>query len=116
MKFILSAFVFFLMIRRPPRSTLFPYTTLFRSPTARPSTTSERHGVHVRGGPTRPISTRPGDGIERHRRAREPGGEGLLLGAVATAPHPAGGFSCRRRARPRTRSRLQRGHRTAVQR
>src|SRR5689334_24511913 len=28
---------FFLMIRRPPRSTLFPYTTLFRSA---PSTTS----------------------------------------------------------------------------
>src|SRR5262245_64076412 len=26
-------FVFFLMIRRPPRSTLFPYTTLFRSRT-----------------------------------------------------------------------------------
>ena len=25
------AVVFFLMIRRPPRSTLFPYTTLFRS-------------------------------------------------------------------------------------
>src|SRR3712207_7326440 len=25
---------FFLMIRRPPRSTLFPYTTLFRSPQA----------------------------------------------------------------------------------
>src|SRR5437762_7082612 len=25
---------FFLMIRRPPRSTLFPYTTLFRSPWA----------------------------------------------------------------------------------
>src|SRR5205809_4780500 len=25
------SFVFFLMIRRPPRSTLFPYTTLFRS-------------------------------------------------------------------------------------
>src|SRR3712207_8164173 len=24
------------MIRRPPRSTLFPYTTLFRSPTRRP--------------------------------------------------------------------------------
>src|SRR2546421_11437972 len=28
---ILSTFFFFLMIRRPPRSTLFPYTTLFRS-------------------------------------------------------------------------------------
>src|SRR6267142_5921752 len=25
-------FFFFLMIRRPPRSTLFPYTTLFRTP------------------------------------------------------------------------------------
>src|SRR5690242_21329505 len=29
--FILSFYFFFLMIRRPPRSTLFPYTTLFRS-------------------------------------------------------------------------------------
>src|SRR6266481_7411894 len=28
-------FFFFLMIRRPPRSTLFPYTTLFRSARAR---------------------------------------------------------------------------------
>src|SRR3712207_7169465 len=28
---------FFLMIRRPPRSTLFPYTTLFRSPVRRPA-------------------------------------------------------------------------------
>src|SRR2546430_5721117 len=27
----LIRFFFFLMIRRPPRSTLFPYTTLFRS-------------------------------------------------------------------------------------
>src|SRR5215471_19373878 len=34
------SFFFFLMIRRPPRSTLFPYTTLFRSPATavRPST------------------------------------------------------------------------------
>src|SRR5215813_14724102 len=29
--FSLFSFFFFLMIRRPPRSTLFPYTTLFRS-------------------------------------------------------------------------------------
>src|SRR2546422_3777513 len=28
---ILLDLIFFLMIRRPPRSTLFPYTTLFRS-------------------------------------------------------------------------------------
>src|SRR6266849_9067328 len=29
--FFVFIFFFFLMIRRPPRSTLFPYTTLFRS-------------------------------------------------------------------------------------
>src|SRR3712207_9591897 len=29
--YIILLWLFFLMIRRPPRSTLFPYTTLFRS-------------------------------------------------------------------------------------
>src|SRR5690348_18457861 len=29
--FVCLFLIFFLMIRRPPRSTLFPYTTLFRS-------------------------------------------------------------------------------------
>src|SRR2546430_4541778 len=38
---MLSSF-FFLMIRRPPRSTLFPYTTLFRSCTASPMEASKR--------------------------------------------------------------------------
>src|SRR3712207_8721689 len=33
---------FFLMIRRPPRSTLFPYTTLFRSRAARQRLASQR--------------------------------------------------------------------------
>src|SRR6266702_5066109 len=37
-----SLFFFFLMIRRPPRSTLFPYTTLFRSLGACPCTSSWR--------------------------------------------------------------------------
>src|SRR5258705_10607435 len=43
----MSVFFFFLMIRRPPRSTLFPYTTLFRSlvrsliPGALPGSTME---------------------------------------------------------------------------
>src|SRR5437667_2746362 len=31
------SFFFFLMIRRPPRSTLFPYTTLFRSRAGAPA-------------------------------------------------------------------------------
>src|SRR5438874_12365077 len=34
---LLISFFFFLMIRRPPRSTLFPYTTLFRSVRACPN-------------------------------------------------------------------------------
>src|ERR1035441_10906065 len=40
-------FFFFLMIRRPPRSTLFPYTTLFRSVTAPLHDVDER-AVHHR--------------------------------------------------------------------
>src|SRR2546422_1727303 len=39
-------FFFFLMIRRPPRSTLFPYTTLFRSSaTDRASSQKFRHSA-----------------------------------------------------------------------
>src|SRR2546430_12147412 len=37
-----NLFFFFLMIRRPPRSTLFPYTTLFRSLDARDECVSQR--------------------------------------------------------------------------
>src|ERR1041385_9287515 len=40
---------FFLMIRRPPRSTLFPYTTLFRS-AAFPGQDPERQLVNWLGG------------------------------------------------------------------
>src|SRR3712207_8282810 len=56
--------VFFLMIRRPPRSTLFPYTTLFRSPAA------------IRNGPTcvvacsAPTSTSPASFRPRHASRR----------------------------------------------
>src|SRR6266550_6939828 len=37
LKFVVFVLFFFLMIRRPPRSTLFPYTTLFRTPGTRSS-------------------------------------------------------------------------------
>src|SRR5471030_1794439 len=49
----LSVSFFFLMIRRPPRSTLFPYTTLFRS---------RRYGGNRRAGGDRPHGHRAGDG------------------------------------------------------
>src|SRR2546421_6552057 len=39
------------MIRRPPRSTLFPYTTLFRSPAADdPEAAAREHGAPVAHG------------------------------------------------------------------
>src|SRR2546425_8702511 len=50
----LFLFFFFLMIRRPPRSTLFPYTTLFRSVGEKRATSralparARRAGVGVR--------------------------------------------------------------------
>src|SRR3989441_13369849 len=47
---------FFLMIRRPPRSTLFPYTTLFRSLSRRIETGSGR------GNPRWSRYLRPGEG------------------------------------------------------
>src|SRR3712207_7635726 len=56
----MSCFFFFLMIRRPPRSTLFPYTTLFRS-AGRGAGAAGPHGTHGGGGP----EARPARG---HRR------------------------------------------------
>src|SRR5437660_12184610 len=52
-------FLFFLMIRQPPRSTLFPYTTLFRSP---PGREGLRHPQHAR---LHPGTRRPGSHAPR---------------------------------------------------
>src|SRR2546427_6938868 len=70
-------FFFFLMIRRPPRSTLFPYTTLFRSHSARgagpePSRRGRSPGPQVpRGGDDGARRTPPQHGRRRRgvRRA-----------------------------------------------
>src|SRR5215510_16104265 len=55
-------FFFFVMIRRPPRSTLFPYTTLFRSDGGRAAQDPRRRpspGAHPsRDRPPRPLSDR----------------------------------------------------------
>src|SRR5882762_4138672 len=58
---------FFLMIRRPPRSTLFPYTTLFRS--------DRRAAVHPTGRRrgSRPIPWDPEPPGRRHRDPEPPG-------------------------------------------
>src|SRR2546429_8769101 len=69
---------FFLMIRRPPRSTLFPYTTLFRS--------------HVRSG-LRPVGHEP-DGVPPHESPpvrRERGGPLSRFATSAREGDDAGG-------------------------
>src|SRR3712207_7842375 len=61
------------MIRRPPRSTLFPYTTLFRSdPTAAPTVGPTVRGAdHVGGGPGRlPAAGAGGERRPGHPSAR----------------------------------------------
>src|SRR3989454_2814844 len=50
-----SIFFFFLMIRRPPRSTLFPYTTLFRSGQRVIPVEEERDPVALRSGDAAPL-------------------------------------------------------------
>src|SRR5258705_1979115 len=43
----MNFFFFFLMIRRPPRSTLFPYTTLFRSWVSRLTPARANHDLRL---------------------------------------------------------------------
>src|SRR3712207_7898708 len=67
---MMSSF-FFLMIRRPPRSTLFPYTTLFRSSRGRRAGALPAHRVGGSGGPGLPGRLRlPAQGPRARRRRR----------------------------------------------
>src|SRR3712207_8754941 len=79
------------MIRRPPRSTLFPYTTLFRS-----SGTEDSHGT---------------EGVQRHARAGEPGfAGGLGPAALMLSRCPPTGGSGREKKRDRKSTRLNSSH------
>src|SRR3712207_6989417 len=69
------------MIRRPPRSTLFPYTTLFRSP---PS--GERSDPHGRAALVRALARAQGPVVAQRRRLRV----------------PRGGLACRQRSEEHT--------------
>src|SRR3712207_8536606 len=60
---------FFLMIRRPPRSTLFPYTTLFRSLPPRPARPRGREPDRATARP-RPRALRHGGAAERQTPRR----------------------------------------------
>src|SRR5690349_23745039 len=63
------------MIRRPPRSTLFPYTTLFRSvEAARGAARRSRHSHADRGRPRESQSRRSFGGVAAAARERGPAG------------------------------------------
>src|SRR3712207_7472396 len=79
---------FFLMIRRPPRSTLFPYTTLFRSLVRRDHARSSVLRAQAAAYRT----------LARGRRA-----SGTLAGVDVTAPHA-------HRTRDRKSTRLNSSH------
>src|SRR3712207_8348658 len=82
----------FLMIRRPPRSTLFPYTTLFRSPRRRPGP-----GV---------VRRRPG---EHRREERARSGPGRGVGPWASSDDGPGSIAGRNE-RDRKSTRLNSSH------
>src|SRR5687768_17934875 len=65
---ILLFFLFLLMIRRPPRSTLFPYTTLFRSKCRHPAWPQ----LHLASDSLGPRASRTGRALrKRGRLARD---------------------------------------------
>src|SRR5258708_38968636 len=71
-------FFFFLMIRRPPRSTLFPYTTLFRSLREFAGSDGER----IRGG--------GGEFVLVHKLVGEAGDADGVIGSLATNDQQVG--------------------------
>src|SRR6516165_5183129 len=98
--FLFPLYFFFLMIRRPPRSTLFPYTTLFRSRSSRLgySGSIERRvrRVIARTGRRLPWWTRPPLHVARRRagpyrpRGITPAPFGTSVGALLSRPDVGG--------------------------
>src|SRR3712207_9558409 len=102
------------MIRRPPRSTLFPYTTLFRSLAAMAAEQARRRKLaqlmadHVLGDKHRDMAAAVmnGDGVAHHlredRRVARPGAQHALVVGAIQRLDPAqqtkiGRASCRER-------------------
>src|SRR3712207_7201961 len=77
-------FFFFLMIRRPPRSTLFPYTTLFRSRPGRVAS-SMRRGRRDR--PAKPPSPNASPGSRRSTVPPAPGRSSATASASRSEEH-----------------------------
>src|SRR3712207_8230458 len=93
------------MIRRPPRSTLFPYTTLFRSPQGGPNCPTTRAGEGRRTEKKAPRMERR-DAADSERHARQAEGADLDQQQDAEFPEsrPVG------RGRDRKSTRLNSSH------
>src|SRR3989449_1478208 len=99
-KFFRVLVFFFLMIRRPPRSTLFPYTTLFRSVVqGREGRRREGESIQTAGGGNRQErggGRREADGIDAEGapRARRPApGEPGLVDPKSTTLNSSPGYT-----------------------
>src|SRR3989442_4574807 len=90
------------MIRRPPRSTLFPYTTLFRS--GRPHARSDRGDLDPQS--LRRIRHRAGPAHPRGRRSEEHTSE------LQSRPHLVCRLLLEKKKTTETVTALQRGSRT----
>src|SRR3712207_7457835 len=71
MSCVLVFLFFFLMIRRPPRSTLFPYTTLFRSGYGIALATHHLGSIALRRGDYATASRLMEDALDRWHRDRK---------------------------------------------
>src|SRR5690606_2287239 len=92
--FLSYSFLFFLLIRRPPRSTLFPYTTLFRSVrqadrlVPAPAAEARRHGARGQPRDSARAAPRPDEGRGHAApRTREHGQTGQRQRGTAPGPH-----------------------------
>ena len=105
------------MIRRPPRSTLFPYTTLFRS---RGSGTPNRFHVHTSSSfpsPRRALTSEPtwgswARGGRAGREGRDPGEKGS---GVCPVPAPQPSLHQRCQTRGAAKASQHSGHRPTPQ-
>src|SRR3712207_7633860 len=85
--------VFFLMIRRPPRSTLFPYTTLFRSHLTRiDAAEQQRAAVNI---------------VQAEQQARQ---RRFAAAGAAQQPEPRAGRNMQRYTVDRKSTRLNSSH------
>src|SRR5260370_42672328 len=96
-----SSFFFFLMIRRPPRSTLFPYTTLFRSTFTATGTAGAATQIALNAGNNQSATVSTSVGTAPSVLVRDVNGN-AVTGTAATFTVTAGSGGIDKRGGPAT--------------